>query len=174
MKRDFEPILRGLADRIRGLIQRARLTRVEPAAGERIQELQVAAGPDVHDRVAHPQPYGFGAVPLPGCEVHVFWPGGSRDAGVALLVADRTDLAELKEGEVVVYNRAAGTKIHLKSSGEIVIDGDVRVTGSLLAEGDVSDGVGSMDEDRQVYNLHTHPHPEGPTGPPTQPMGGGA
>ncbi|MEO1700315.1 MAG: phage baseplate assembly protein [Planctomycetota bacterium] len=180
MKRELERLAKSLADRIRGVVSRGRVARVDPAADGVPQAVQIAIGRSVHDRVAHLQPYGLAAVPLPGAEALLLWPGGARERGYAVTVDDRRDRPQLKPGEVAIFNRVTGAKVLLRADGVIELDGPTRVAGDLevdgnvTAAGDVTDAAASMAADRLVFNAHVHPTSDGPTGPTSTPMGGGA
>lgn len=174
MKPGFEALMRRIADRIRSVFSRGLVTAVEPADEVTLQRIQVGIGGDLHDRIAHAQPYGLAAVPPLGAEAHVLFPGASREEGIALIVDDRRGRPALEPGEVALYHPGAGTEIRMRQTGEIVITGDVRVTGSILAEGDVSDGEGRLGALRTAYDSHIHTTPQGPSGPPQPTSGGGA
>ena len=59
--------------------------------------------------------------------------------------------------------------LNVAADGGITLSGDVTVTGSLTAGGDVSDSTSSMSDDRTIYNSHTHIGNQGkPTSPPQQ------
>ena len=69
------------------------------------------------------------------------------------------------DGAVVEYDRTAhhlkaalpaGATTELVSSGGVSIIGDVAVTGSITASGDISDHTRSMQADREIFNAHTH------------------
>ncbi|MEO0660426.1 MAG: phage baseplate assembly protein [Planctomycetota bacterium] len=171
--------LRQLGDRVRGVVSRGRVTRVDAAADGRVQGLQVQAGSAVHDRIAHLQPYGLAAVPFPGAEALVVWAGGQRESGIATVVEDRRGRPRLEPGEVAIYHGRTGAMVLLRADGVIELDGSVRVTGDLAVEGnvsaagDVTDSAASMAADRLIFNAHIHPTPDGPSGPPTSQMGVG-
>jgi len=91
--------------------------------------------------------------------------GGRRAHTIALVVSDRryrkTDLAE---GEVAMYTHE-GDYIHFRNGRviEVVAGASISITapsfsidGDLTVTGSVSDGSGSMQAMRDVFNAHTH------------------
>lgn len=158
----IERSLGRLAGRVRLAIGRAVLGLVNDAT--RLQAVQVQVRADeVRDAAEHFQHYGFTSVPLPGAEGVALAVGGSTDHIVVLNIDDRRYRQRgLAAGEVCLYTRW-GDRIILRESGiEIVhasqvtitaplvqINGDLQVTGQVVATGDVS-GEGT--------SLHTHTH----------------
>lgn len=138
-----------------------------------------------YDQMERVQQYGFTSVPKAGAEFLSTFIGGNRDHSVIVAVDDRRyRLRGLKDGEMAIYDDQ-GQKVHLTRTG-IVIDGggkpitiqnapevdintplvkmagDLKVTGSISADGDVSDhGNKKMSSMRAVYNNHDHSNPEG-------------
>ena len=171
---ELQRLLRPFAVRIRSLFGRAVVRLVAPS-GDELQRLQVEVGrEEVHDDVLHAQPYGLAAVPLPGSEAFMIWPGGERQAGVAVCVDDRRGRPSLESGEVALYHAPSGAMIKLRNDGRIQMVGDVVIEGSLSVSDEVSDGAGSLSDVRQVFDVHTHGTSTGPTTPPTPTFGGGA
>ncbi|MCP3653320.1 MAG: phage baseplate assembly protein [Herbaspirillum sp.] len=138
-----------------------------------------------YDQMENLQPYGFTSVPKAGAELLSTFIGGNRDHPVIVVVGDRRyRLRGLQDGEMAIYDDQ-GQKVHLTRAG-IVIDGgnkpitiqntpeidmntplvkmagDLKVTGSVSADGDISDhGNKKMSSMRAVYNNHDHSNPEG-------------
>lgn len=165
----LERALRPLADRLRGMVERAVVTRVDPGNGSRAMVVQVrGAGGTVHDRVAAPLPYGLASRPGPGAEAILLWPGGGRERGIAVVVDGRTGRPALEEGEVALFNPDTGTMMRLAEDGRVLVSGD------LVVDGDVSDAAGSLAELRAIYDAHVHSTSTGSTGPPTPQSGGSA
>lgn len=164
----LERALRPLADRVRGIVERAVVTRVDGGEGNRAQVVQVRGpGGTTHDRIAFPLPYGFASRPRAGAEAIVLWPGGGRERGIAVVVDGRTGRPALEEGEVALFNPDTGTMLRMAA------DGRVRMTGDLVVDGDISDRRGSLEQLRSVYDAHTHGTSSGPTTPPTPLTGAG-
>lgn len=135
--------IRPLQRALRRAAQRAKITRVAPAAPGRMQRLQaVGIAGQPRDDVDHAEPYGLAAHPLPGAEGFVIANAGDHAQLVALTVADpRHHPLTLAPGEVCVYSNA-GQTIHLQSDGSIAIDapGDIRMEGqdvTVEARGDL-------------------------------------
>lgn len=68
-------------------------------------------------------------------------------------------------------NLEAKTEIYMKSPkivmiGDIEHDGNQKTSGDIDADGDVIDGVRSMQEDRNIFNIHPHKHGVPLTTPP--------
>lgn len=176
--RDPSALLR-LSALARGIATRGVVTRVRTAKGlAQAVQVQVAgspAGPQVLDLIDQAQPYGLSARPLEGAEAVLLALGGSREATVAVQVADRRYRRKgLKAGEVYLHNDAddyvglrQGGLVHLVGSTEVRITAPlVKIEGDLQVTGEVADGHGvfaqTMEEMRQRYNLHNHPGAAGP------------
>ena len=52
--------------------------------------------------------------------------------------------------------------------GDLSITGNLQINGDVNANGDVSDGGGSLQQNRDIYNGHTHVTPQGTTQAPSQ------
>lgn len=176
MIRQLERAIKPLANRVRSLVERVVVTRVTVGGNGVAQSIQArAGGSNVHDGIAHPQPSGFASYPLSGAEAIVFWPGGARELGIALVVDDRRGRPLLSEpGECTVFNPVSGAMVKMAADGTIQVTGDLIVEGDIRAAGDLSDGTSTLEEIRQLYNLHTHGTSTGPTTPPTPQLGGTA
>jgi phage gp45-like len=177
MMGQLERALRPVMDRVRGLIARGSVRRYLPATIDRLGRFQVSlGGKAVHDDIVHAQPYGFGSRPRAGAEAWILFPHGGRSAGYAIVTDDRRGRPALEEGEATLYNAVTGTSLVLAADGSVRVVGDLVVEGNISASGTIEDAVGSIDEIRSTYNVHTHGTSAGPTTPPTPPLpeGGGA
>lgn len=61
-----------------------------------------------------------------------------------------------KETHALKAQLPAGGTAELHADGGIKVVGDLNVSGNIVASGDVSDRVRSMQADRDIYNPHTH------------------
>lgn len=128
------------------------------------------------------QHYGFSSSPRPGAELVIIREGNHF---VAIADGDRRCQITLEAGEVAIHDDQ-GQKVHLTRDGivalspkkitaqapQLELQGNVVITGELLVSGNitgsalVSDARGPMEAIRQTYNLHRH----GNSPPPTEPM----
>lgn len=144
-----------------------------------VQELQLSLmRGEERSRIERFGSLGVTSVPMAGAEAVVVFVGGNRDHGVVVAVEDRSYRPKgLKGGETAVYD-ATKSQVYLRADGRIVLQpssGAVEVHGDLEVSGDVRDresaGGKSMQEMRDIYDLHVHPDPQGGTsGPPTPTM----
>lgn len=169
---------------LRLLVSRAVLALINDAAKLQRLQIQLMADEERGD-VERFQEYGFTAHPRAGAEAIALSVGGSRSHMVVIAVDDRRyRLTSLEEGEVAIYTDE-GDKIVLKRGREIevtagtrviidtpdtLIKGNLHVEQNITCDQDVSDGNGSMQEMRGIYNGHTHPETGGTTNPPNQEM----
>lgn len=169
-------LIRPLHHRIMLSIGRAVVRAVSDGPG--IQELQVSLLTDeMRGRVQYFQPFGLSAVPLPGAEAAVVFPGGDRGHGIAVAVDDRRYRPHLQPGESCLYN-SKGVKITLLADKTIEITGATMTTinGDLRVTGEITDryaaGGPSMASMRDTYNDHDHDENDngGPTDQPNQQM----
>ncbi|MCP4352284.1 MAG: phage baseplate assembly protein [Desulfobacterales bacterium] len=154
---------------------------------EGIQTLQVKLLADeLMGDVERFQNYGFTSCPLPGAEGIAVFISGDRDHGVVLSVDDRRyRLKGLKAGEVALYtdegdsivfkrgnNIEVNTKNFNVNASEKTVINTKKMTvnaengvsfnsPNVSGSGEISDGVRSMSEDRNIYNSHTHPGDSG-------------
>lgn len=170
-------LLDGLVRRVRLILSRGVVSRVD--SSKRLQELQLdlLAG-ETRSRVEHFEPLGLTVAPEPGAEVVAGFLGGDRTHAIGLAVVDRryrpTGLAR---GELVVYEPVAGgSRVTFKAngdieltprSGKVIVQGDAEVNGDAVVSGNVEDAAGTMQELRDLYNIHIHAHGTPNTGPPT-------
>jgi phage gp45-like len=165
-------VLKPITDRIRGLIGRGVVTRVDSANGQGADTVQVrGAGGTIHDRVRHALPYGFAAHPRLGSEVHLLWRDGGREAALAFHIDPRLGRPSLAEGEFGLFHPETGAEVRMAADGTVRVKGDLVVDGAVRAEGDVTDSSGSMAEIRAGFDIHTHGTPSGPSTPPTPTFG---
>jgi phage baseplate assembly protein V len=148
--------------------------------GTRLQELQLSIlRGEERDHLEVMGSLGITSVPKPGAEAVVLFLGGNRDHGIVVGVGDRSYRPTgLKPGETAVYD-AAGSRITLLADGSILLSprsGTLRVAGDLTVAGEVrdhGDGGQTLEEMRQLYDIHVHPDPQGgTTGPPVPTMEG--
>ncbi|AYR24264.1 phage baseplate assembly protein V [Herbaspirillum rubrisubalbicans] len=166
------------------MLGRGIVSKVNDAAAIQLIRGKLMDGED-YDQMERVQQYGFTSVPKAGAEFLSTFIGGNRDHSVIVAVDDRRfRLRGLRDGEMAIYDDQ-GQKVHLTRNG-IVIDGggkpisiqntpevdmttplvkmsgDLKVVGSISADGDISDhGNKKMSAMRTVYNDHDHANPEG-------------
>lgn len=184
-----------LKRRIRLMISRSVLRAADDE--RRIQELRLAVlEGESMDRVQRFQEYGFTSRPLPGAEAIGVAVGASRGHFVAVAVDDRRHRKRnLKEGEVALYTdegdfillargrvmeivagaalNVTAPEVTVTATTQVTIDTpQMRVTGDLSVDGEVSDHSGTVQGVRDTYNGHTHTGDTGgTTSTPHQEMG---
>ena len=132
------------------------------------------------------QDYGFASQPQPGAELIILAAGNTI---VAIGSDDRRYRLRLEAGEAALYDDL-GQLVHLTRDGIVVtsskkitasaplveIVATVKVTlttplldvsGSIQANGEISDGKSSMQQMRDIYDGHVHPDPQGGSTGPT-------
>lgn len=168
-------LLNPLRRRIALVASRCVITLVNDALKAKGAQVKLLAG-ETRDNVELFQQYGFSSNPLAGAEGVALSIGGDRGHLIVVATEDRRYRPTSGEpGEVTIYDHQGGS-IRLLANGDIeispasgkaIIYGDLQVTGGVAASGAVSDQNGSMQEMRDVYNLHKH----SPSGsPPLTPM----
>lgn len=130
---------------------------------------------ETHDDMERVQEYGFTSVPLPGAEGVAVFVGGNRDHGLIIATDDRRyRLKGLPGGEVALYTDEGDTII-LKRGNTVEITTQTllvsastkvrMVTPLLEVTGEIKDRCASdgltMEEMRNIYNVHTHSDPQG-------------
>lgn len=110
--------MRRIRSRLLGLVGLAPVAKV---AVPNLRHATVQVG---EDAVPQPQPYGFISRAKPGAEALLVDLGGSADATIAIMVADRRYVIALAEGEVAMSDDL-GQKVHLTRSGVSVTSGAV-------------------------------------------------
>lgn len=117
------------------------------------------------------QHYGFTSAPLAGAEYIAVPVGGNSKHTVVVASEDGRYRVTLKDGEVALYTDE-GDSVHLKrgrivdvvtetflvKAGKLVRFETPRVeaSGDIQADGEITDHVRSMQEDREIYNGHNH------------------
>lgn len=173
-------MLRPLGERLRLVCSRA-VVRLSDDT-KPVQSLQVERFVGEVSEAERFQEYGFTSHPEPGAEAAVLSMNGDRSHAIVVAVEDRRYRIQLPQGATAIYDRA-GSKVVLDAAGNVtvtasgtvtldsasaVVTGDLQVNGSVTADGDVSDGTGSLQANRDAFNLHTHTGNLGaPTGPPS-------
>lgn len=119
--------------------------------------------------------WGLACPPSPGDQVVVLPQEGDSEEGliVGRAWSARQQPPPAPAGELWLVHQS-GSFLKLQNDGSVQgsatawrLTGDLTVSGSIAASGDVSDGKGSLDRLRQNYDVHTHVAPDGPSGPPT-------
>lgn len=167
LKRLVEPLYRAIGS----LAAMGRLRLVYTDGKE--SKVQITIAGVTRDQVRRPEPYGFSSEPLSDGEPLALQLEGRVSSTVVIMVADRRyRLQGLAQGEVAIHD-SEGTYVKIKQGGKIELHapGGVTVDGDLEVSGDVKDSMGTLDELRQVYKIHTHVENGtggGTTNPPTQ------
>jgi phage gp45-like len=127
---------------------------------------------EVRTQIEAWEAYGFASRAAIGADALLLFVGGAREHGIALVADRRVRLKGLAPGEVAVYNPHAGTTILMRADGTVVITAArVTVSGDLVVSGAISDHRGSLDQVRDLYDVHTHTDPQGgQSGPPAPQM----
>lgn len=171
-----------LAARVSNMFTRGRVRSVNAAGKLQVLQLDLLAG-ETKDRLEHFEPYGFTSHPLNGAEAAAAFLDGDRSHGLVLVVADRRyRLVGLQAGEMAIHDDQ-GQKVHLTRTGivinggglpinvvntpsvtidspQVTMTGDLKVDGSIVADGDISDHTNkSMAGMRGTYNAHVHDDP---------------
>lgn len=173
--RSLQKILKPYHRRITNLLARGVVRLVDASTLMQSIQLSVLSG-ELLDNVEHFEPYGFTAHPHAGAEALVASLGGNRSHAVVISIADRKfRLRELAPGEVALYTDE-GDRLHFQRGGHVLLQasnsvtvdtpniyfsGNIHVAGDVISDGDVIDGLSSMQTMRITYNGHLHSNPEG-------------
>lgn len=114
--------------------------------------------------------WGLACPPSPGDQVLVVAQEGNAEHGVIIGRAwsDQAHPPAAPAGEFWLVHQT-GSFIKLLTDGTVRIQGNVFISGSLSATGDVSDGHGALSSLRNHYNAHLHPTPSGESATTTEP-----
>tara|TARA_R110002074_G_scaffold253081_2_gene425061 strand:- start:8623 stop:9120 length:498 start_codon:yes stop_codon:yes gene_type:complete len=149
-------------NRLMMMLARGTVTAVNDTRLMQTLSLDLTAD-EFKDDVERFQDYGFTTNPPPGLEALVAFVGGNRSHGIVLAVGDRQfRLKGLASGEVAIYDDQAQV-IYLRRDGilldspfkatirapEILLDGNLHITGETTADGDITAEGISLEE-------HTH------------------
>lgn len=122
---------------------------------------------EVLDETELVQQVGFSSYIPEGCRVVVVPLQGKTSRSIVIATDGAPIVIHVEEGETCIYDQF-GHAIWLKEDGAHVKGGDLFVDdGNLhVPKGEVIDQKGSMQEMRDIYNVHNN----GNTPPPTQKM----
>lgn len=110
--------------------------------------------------------WGIASLPQPGTQVLVLAQEGDAEHGVIAgqAFSDAAPPPNAPSGELWLVHKS-GSFIKLANDGQIHINGNVVVTGTLSAS-DIIDSTGAVSRLREHYNEHTHPgHADVPPSP---------
>jgi phage baseplate assembly protein V len=128
-----------LKTRVVNMVARAVIQSIDDSKKMQGARVEILDG-ELRD-VERLQQYGFTSVPKEGAEAVVLRVGGKSDHTIVIACDDRTyRLKGLQDGEVAMYD-ATGSKIVMKSSGDIEAtpsSGTVKINGKLHVTDDVT------------------------------------
>jgi phage baseplate assembly protein V len=146
----LQKLIAPLNRRVRLMIARGVLSLIDDAPGVQKVQVKLLAG-EVRDGLERVQQYGFSSVPPVGSEAVVIFVGGNRDHGVVIGTEARGQRhAGQAAGTVAVYDSAGhvivltpsgiqidggGHEITITNCPKITQDGDIVVTGDVVANG---------------------------------------
>jgi phage baseplate assembly protein V len=183
-----------IARRLRFVSRPGRTTLPADDSGN-VQKMQVRLGPyEIIHPIKRLAEFGFASSPPAGSDVLAVFVAGDVSNGVVVATAHQPSrLKNLNPGEAALYDvlgryiyltkdngiviEAANDKVTVNHATEVTINAsakvtlntpELHVTGNITCEGDVSDSVRSMADDRGIYNGHTHPVSGGDTSAPNQ------
>lgn len=120
--------------------------------------------------------WGLCCPPTPGDQVLILPHEGDPENAVALgsIWNEGDTPPPAPSGELWMVH-ATGSFLKLRTDGSIaaqatqfVFQGNLQVTGDIVASGNVQDSAGTLEQLRSVYDSHTHNAPQGVTGVPNQ------
>ena len=165
---DIRRLLRPLRTSMQGMILRGKVQRVDEDPTRQRVQVSLRKG-ETAERVERFGHWGFYSRPAVGGHALVLFLGGDRSHGAAIAVDGPGDRPQLEEGEACIDNGHGRVLLRADGSVEITCTA-LRVTGDVLAEGQVRDVAGTMQAMRDAYNAHTHTETGTETGPPVPPM----
>lgn len=167
--------------RVQLFVSRGRITFSNDAGN--VQTLQVRLGQlETRDGTPRLGEFGHASRPPAGADVIVVFAAGDRSNGVVIATGDqKTRPRGLNEGESQLYD-LWGKSVYLTRDGGIVVEAKgtpvtvnnatvvtinastsvvmntpiLKVSGDIMAGGNVSDSVRSMAADRAIYDGHNH------------------
>lgn len=167
--------------RIQLTVGRGRVTTSNDSKSAQILQVRLGAL-ETRDGTPRLAEFGFTSRPPVGSDVVVLFIAGDRSNGVAVATGHQASRPiGLEEGEAMVYD-LWGKSIYFTKAGGIVIDAkntpvainnattvtinaadevvmntpQLRVSGDIVAGGNVSDATRSMAADRTIFNAHTN------------------
>lgn len=167
--------------RIQLTVGRGRVTTSNDSKSAQILQVRLGAL-ETRDGTPRLAEFGFTSRPPVGSDVVVLFIAGDRSNGVAVATGHQASRPTgLEEGEAMVYD-LWGKSIYFTKAGGIVIDAkntpvtvnnattvtinatdevvmntpQLRVSGDIIAGGNVSDATRSMAADRVIFNAHTN------------------
>jgi len=177
---------------LRGLVGMGVVSSVDDTGGAQRVNLETGTGVSRAD-VEVAWPFGFSSNAPANGAICVVLAVGADPSNLVVLPPQNPScrFGKLQPGEAVMY-AADGTRVHLRTGGEVeiwggtsvttntktcvinapngcTINGNVTVNGNLTASGNVADSHGTLDRLRGHYNGHTHPAPGGQTGTTNEP-----
>jgi len=166
-------ILEPVTNKIKSMLSKAIVSLVNDSTNMQLIQIEILKD-EVKDNVERVQDYGLTSFPRKGAEALIGFINGNKDHGVAIKVDDsRVRPKNLQEGEVVLYHES-GSKIYMKSNGDINIEsaGKVTLDGDSIELGSgVLEKLIKGDSFLTFFNSHVHVVPGiGPSAVPTAPM----
>lgn len=147
-------LLRPIATSVRNMAARAVVELVNDGTKLQLVQLGVLDGETVDDG-EHCQPYGLTAVPLPGAEAVVIFPGGDRSHPLVVSVSDRANRPTGGEsGDVTLYSPVSQTSARVI----LLASGDIEIHPAPGHEVLIRDEGGSIDRlvKKSEHDGHTH------------------
>jgi phage baseplate assembly protein V len=127
MKHDFERMTNKIKTKIFSIFGRGIVKLIKASQGTQTVQVVGLNGENITD-VERMEEYGFTSFPEEDSEAVMAFLNGNRDEGVVLCINDRRYRPkDLSKGDVVVYSKS-GSKIMLKSNGNI----EVESTGDII------------------------------------------
>lgn len=160
-------MIRELAAKLRGIVGRAVITAVDDAAKAQLLTLKERDDEEEFDQIEHAQPFGLSFRPSVGAEVILVSPDGESANQVAICAQDRTKrpAVDVAEGEGGLYLEGV-YRVFLAADGTVHL-GEQEGADFVALAAKVDAELSAL---KTAYDMHTHPHSMGPTGPVTVPL----